>query len=82
MPKIPASLAFLYPTVYHLKPRGEPKRKRRPVGSAFVTIASENLGFVEGLQTLSTHTESARLAVHYHRALGNVGAELTVGAPF
>jgi hypothetical protein len=50
------------------------------LGSAFVTIASENLGFVEGLQTLSAYTEPARLPIYYHSALGNVGAKLAVGA--
>jgi len=30
---------------------------------------------------LGTHVDLARLTVHHHRALGDVGAELAVGVP-
>ena len=47
-----------------------------------MTIVSDRiLGFVHGLQALGAYVELARLAIHHHRALGNVGAKLTVGAP-
>ena len=47
-----------------------------------MTIVSDRiLGFVHGLQALGTHIQLARLAVHHHRALGDVGTELAIGAP-
>ncbi len=39
------------------------------------------LDFVKGLQALSTDIQLARLSVYHHRALGDVGMELAVGAP-
>jgi hypothetical protein len=79
------SLDFLYSSVYHSRPRTWAKRKRRPVvgvrDNCVEIVVRKKLGFVEGLQALSTHIELARLTVHHHRALGDVGAKLAVGAP-
>jgi hypothetical protein len=81
VPKILISLAFLYPNVYHLKPRGNPNENADPWVGVRDDSVWKNLGFVQGLQALSTHIDLARLAIHHHRALGDVGAELAVGAP-
>ena len=80
--KIRISLAFLYPTVYHSISRctAETKTPTYKVGVRGDS-SEKNLGFVEGLQALSTHIEPARLAIHHHRAFGNVGAKLAVRAP-
>jgi hypothetical protein len=80
-------LKFGFPLLFYIRPCIIRNREASPNENADLQVGVrddsvwKNLGFVKGLQALSAHIESARLAVHHHRALGDVGAKLAVGTP-
>jgi hypothetical protein len=80
-------LKFLIPLLFYFRTCMIHSREAAPNENADQRVGvrddsvRKNLGFILGLQALRAHVDLARLAVHHHRALGDVGAKLAVGVP-